>query len=111
MLRYAARRTSDLVSERQALLVGAQMKKSANVALAAGVLVMASGVSASAQGLSAVSLIWHSSVVSYCEGRELTQEEAQGTAIGFSKVWQALRDCQANRAKREAAQAAASKKK
>jgi hypothetical protein len=87
------------------------MKKLAYAALATGSLLAASGAPASAQGFSAVSLIWHSSVVSYCEGRELTQKEAQGTTIGWSSMWQAMRDCQANRAKREAAQAAAAKKK
>jgi hypothetical protein len=91
------------------------MKKMACAAVAAGFVVTASAVPASAQGFSAASLIWHSSVVSYCEGRELTQQEAQGTAIGWSSMWQAMRDCDANRAKRAAAEAqksaAAAKKK
>jgi hypothetical protein len=88
------------------------MKKLAYAALAAGVLMSVSAVPASAQGFSAVTLLWHSSVVSHCEGRELTQAEAQGTAIGWSSMWQSIRDCEANKAKRAAAaQAAAAKKK
>lgn len=87
------------------------MKKFAAIALAGGLFLSTLGTQASAQGFSAVSLIWHSSVVSYCEGRELTQQEAQGTAIGFSSMWKAMRDCQENRAKRQAAQAAQAGKK
>lgn len=78
--------------------------------LAAMALTVWSG-SASAQGVSAFSLIMHSSIVSYCENRELTNEEAAGTAIGFSKMWQAMRDCQANRAKRAGQTAASQQKK
>ena len=73
------------------------------VTLAAGLALAVSSLPASAQGFSAVSLIWHSSVVSYCEDRELTKEEAMGTAVGWSKMWQAMRDCQENRARRAAA--------
>jgi hypothetical protein len=87
------------------------MKSVYAAAFAAGVALIASSIPASAQGFSAVTLLMHSSVVSYCEGRELTQQEAQGTAIGWSTMWQSMRDCQANRAKRDAAQAAAAKKK
>jgi hypothetical protein len=82
------------------------MKKLAGTAFVAGLALMASSPSF-AQGFSAVSVIVHSSVVGYCEGRELTQKEAEGTAIGWSTMWQAMRDCQANRAKRQAAPAAA----
>ncbi len=92
------------------------MRNVAYAALAAGVLVSGSAIPALAQGFSAVTLIWHSAIVSHCEGRELTQAEAQGTAIGWSSMWQAMRDCEANRAKRAAAEAqrtasAAKKKK
>lgn len=79
-------------------------------AFAAGLILSASGVPASAQGFSAATLIWHSAIVSHCEGRELTQKEAQGTAVGWSSMWQAMRDCEANKAKRAAGQAAAKKK-
>jgi hypothetical protein len=87
------------------------MNRMAAIALVAGLAVSASSGIAHAQAGSAVGLIFHSSIVSYCEGRELTQEEAQGTAIGLSSVWKAMRDCQENRAKRQAAAAAAAKKK
>lgn len=87
------------------------MKKFACAALAAGLVSSVAGVPAHAQGFSAFSLIMHSSVVGHCEGRELTKEEAAGTTIGFSSMWKAMRDCQANKAKREAAQTAAKKKK
>jgi hypothetical protein len=83
------------------------MRNVAYAALAAGVLVSGSAISASAQGFSAATLIWHSAIVSHCEGRELTQAEAQGTAIGWSSMWQAMRDCEANKAKRAAAAQAA----
>ena len=43
--------------------------------------------------------------------RFATQEEANKTALGFGDMWKAMRDCQANKAKREAAQAAAAAKK
>jgi len=86
------------------------MKKLACAALAAGFVVSASAVPASAQGFSAFSLIWHSSIVGHCEGRELTQQEAAGTAIGWSSMWQAMRDCEANKAKRAAAAAAPQKR-
>ena len=79
------------------------MKNVAVAALAAGVLVSVSAIPASAQGFSAVTLIWHSAIVGHCEGRELSQAEAQGTAIGWSSMWQAMRDCEANKAKRAAA--------
>ena len=78
------------------------MKKFALAALAAGVVLLASGVPASAQGLSAFSLIMHSSIVARCENRELTSQEAAGTAIGWSSMWKAMRDCRENMAKREA---------
>ena len=81
------------------------MRNVAYAALAAGVLVSASAVPAAAQGFSAVTLIWHSAIVGHCEGRELSQAEAQGTAIGWSSMWQAMRDCEANKAKRAAATA------
>jgi hypothetical protein len=84
------------------------MKKFALAALAAGVVLSMSGVPASAQGLSAFSLIMHSSIVARCENRELTSQEAAGTAIGWSSMWKAMRDCRENMAKREAM---ASKKK
>ena len=86
------------------------MKKFAYAALAAGFVLSVTGVPAHAQGFSAFSLIMHSSVVGHCEGRELTQQEAAGTTIGFSSMWKAMRDCQANKAKRETAQTAAKKK-
>jgi hypothetical protein len=82
-----------------------------SVALAAGCLLAAEAVPASAQGFSAISLIMHSAVVARCEGRELTQEEANMTALGFSGMWQAMRDCRENMAKREAAAAAAAAKR
>jgi hypothetical protein len=78
------------------------MKKFALAALAVGVALSASGVPASAQGLSAFSLIMHSSIVARCENRELTSQEAAGTAIGWSSMWKAMRDCRENMAKREA---------
>ena len=81
------------------------------MALAAGLSLSVSSVPASAQGFSAVSLIMHSSIVGRCEGRELTQQEATRTAIGFSDMWRAMRDCRANMARREAAVAAAAAKK
>jgi hypothetical protein len=84
------------------------MKKFALAALAVGIVVAVSGIPASAQGLSAFSLILHSSIVSRCENRELTSQEAAGTAIGWSSMWKAMRDCRENMAKREAM---ASKKK
>jgi hypothetical protein len=84
------------------------MKKFALAAVAAGIVFSASGVPASAQGLSAFSLIMHSSIVARCENRELTSQEAAGTAIGWSSMWKAMRDCRENMAKREAM---ASKKK
>ncbi|MCC6948858.1 MAG: hypothetical protein IT539_13910 [Bradyrhizobiaceae bacterium] len=87
------------------------MKRFAAIALAGGFVLSAFSSPASAQGVSAVGLIFHSSVVGYCEGRELTQEEAAKTAIGFSDMWKAMRDCQENRAKRQAAQAAQAAKK
>jgi hypothetical protein len=87
------------------------MRSSAAIVLAAGLALSASSGSAFAQAGSAIGLIFHSSVVSYCEGRELSQEEAAKTAIGFSDMWKAMRDCQENRAKRQAAQAAAEAKK
>jgi hypothetical protein len=82
------------------------MKKLAYAALAAGVLTSVSAATAQAQGFSAGTLLWHSAIVSHCEGRELTAAEAQGTAIGWSSMWQAMRDCEANKAKRAAAAAA-----
>lgn len=87
------------------------MNKVAAVAFAAGLVLAAGSAPAFAQAGSAVGLIFHASIVSYCEGRELTQDEAQGTAIGLSSVWKTMRDCQANRAKREAAAAAAASRK
>jgi hypothetical protein len=87
------------------------MKKVLGAAVAAVFVLSISASSASAQGFTAFSLIGHASIVSYCENRELTKEEAAGTAIGFSSVWKAMRDCQANRAKMQAAQAAPSAKK
>lgn len=81
------------------------MKKVAYAALAAGVLMSVSAAPASAQGFSAVTLIWHSAIVGHCEGRELTAAEAQGTAIGWTSMWQAMRDCEANKARRAAAAA------
>jgi len=87
------------------------MKSIVGVALAAGLALSVSSIPASAQGFSAFSLIMHSSVVGHCEGRELTQEEANKTALGFGDMWKAMRDCQANKAKREAAQASAAAKK
>ena len=81
------------------------MRNVAYAALAAGVLVSGSAIPALAQGFSAVTLIWHSAIVGHCEGRELSQAEAQGTAIGWSSMWQAMRDCEANKAKRAAATA------
>ena len=81
------------------------MRNVAYAALAAGVLVSGSAIPALAQGFSAVTLIWHSAIVSHCDGPELTQAEAQGTAIGWSSMWQAMRDCEANKAKRAAATA------
>jgi hypothetical protein len=87
------------------------MKKVLSVALAAGFVSVAGAVPASAQGFSALSLIVHSAVVARCEGRELTQQEANMTALGFSGMWQAMRDCRENMAKREAAAAAAAAKK
>jgi hypothetical protein len=84
------------------------MKKFVLAAVAAGIVFSASGVTASAQGLSAFSLIMHSSIVARCENRELTSQEAAGTAIGWSSMWKAMRDCRENMAKREAM---ASKKK
>ncbi len=80
-------------------------------AMLAGLGLAVSGGAASAQGFSAISLIWHSSVVGYCEGRELTHEEAARTAIGFSGMWKAMRECRENRAKAAAAQARAAKAK
>jgi hypothetical protein len=88
---------------------GDNMKAILAAAFSAGLILAASSISASAQGFSAVTLLMHSSVVSYCEGRELSQKEAQGTAIGWSSMWQSMRDCQTNRAKREATQAAKKK--
>jgi hypothetical protein len=86
------------------------MKKLVFAALAAGVLMSVSAVPVQAQGFSAVTLIWHSAIVGHCEGRELSAAEAQGTAIGWSSMWQSMRDCEANKAKRAAgAQAAAAK--
>jgi hypothetical protein len=86
------------------------MRHVAYAALTVGVLMSVSAHPVQAQGFSAVTLLWHSSIVSHCEGRELTQAEAQGTAIGWSSMWQAMRDCEANKAKRAAAaQAAAAK--
>jgi hypothetical protein len=79
------------------------MKKFACAALSAGFILSVSEIPASAQGVSAFSLIMHSAIVSRCEGRELTQQEAAGTAVGFSSMWKAMRDCQENMAKREAA--------
>lgn len=91
------------------------MKKVAYAALAAGALLTVSAIPASAQGFSAGTLIWHSAIVAHCEGRELSTAEAQGTAIGWSSMWRAMRDCEANKAKRAAAAAkpaaAAAKKK
>jgi hypothetical protein len=78
------------------------MKKFALAVLAAGVVSSASGIPATAQGLSAFSLIMHSSIVARCENRELTSQEAAGTAIGWSSMWKAMRDCRENMAKREA---------
>lgn len=83
--------------------LGASMKKFVCASLAAGFALSMSGVPASAQGVSAFSLIMHSSIVARCENRELTSEEAAGTAIGFSSMWKAMRDCRENMAKREAA--------
>jgi hypothetical protein len=91
--------------------MGSDMSRIAAIALVAALAVCAGSGAAFAQAGSAVGLIFHSSIVSYCEGRELTQQEAQGTAIGLSSMWQTMRDCQANRAKREAAAAAAAAKK
>jgi hypothetical protein len=89
------------------------MKKLAYAAAAAVAVLSASAIPASAQGFSAVTLMWHSAIVGHCEGRELTMAEAQGTAIGWSTMWQSMRDCEANKAKRAAAPkpaAAAAKK-
>jgi hypothetical protein len=85
--------------------MGVHMKRLACAALAAGFVLSFSGVPVSAQGVSAFSLIMHSAVVARCENRELTNEEAAGTAIGFSSMWKAMRDCRENMAKREAAAA------
>jgi hypothetical protein len=39
-------------------------------------------------------LIVHSSIVSKCQNRQLTQEEAQGTALfPFLNIWKAMQDC------------------
>jgi hypothetical protein len=87
------------------------MKKFATSALAGALALSALSTPAFAQAGSAIGLIFHSSVVSYCEGRELTQDEASKTAIGFSSVWKSMRDCQENRAKRLATEAAQAAKK
>jgi hypothetical protein len=79
------------------------MRMIAIAAVAAGFVVAGSSAPASAQGVSAFSLIMHSAIVARCEDRELTAQEAAGTAVGFSSMWKAMRDCRENMAKRQAA--------
>jgi hypothetical protein len=50
---------------------------------------------AAAQAGTGLGLIIHSSIVSKCQNRQLTQEEAQKTVwMPLTTIWQAMRDCQ-----------------
>ncbi|HEY7460179.1 MAG TPA: hypothetical protein VH765_15660 [Xanthobacteraceae bacterium] len=74
------------------------MKKVACAALAATFAVSLSSAPALSQGLG---LIVHSSIVSKCQNRQLTLEEAQRSAIfPFMNIWKALKDCQTASAKK-----------
>jgi hypothetical protein len=76
------------------------MKKIACAAVAASFAVSVSSVPAFSQA-AGLGLIIHSSIVSKCQNRQLTQEEAQGTAIfPFLNIWKAMQDCQKPGAKR-----------
>lgn len=77
------------------------MNKFTFAAVAAAFALSVSSCPASAQAGSAVSLIVHASIVSKCQNRQLTQEEAQKTAIlPFSSIWKAMKDCQTAGAKK-----------
>lgn len=70
------------------------MNKFACVAAAAVFAISVSSVPALAQAGTGLGLIIHSSIVSKCQNRELTQEEANKTIIlPLSSIWQAMRDC------------------
>jgi hypothetical protein len=72
--------------------LGADMKKIACAALAAS-FVSVSSVPAFSQA-GGLGLIVHSSIVSKCQNRQLTLEEAQGTALfPFLNIWRAMQDC------------------
>ncbi|MEX2129614.1 MAG: hypothetical protein WD871_15430 [Xanthobacteraceae bacterium] len=70
------------------------MKKIAYAALAAAFAVSVSAVPAAAQAGTGLGLIIHSSIVSKCQNRQLTQEEAQKTMwFPLTGIWQAMKDC------------------
>jgi hypothetical protein len=69
------------------------MKKLACAALAATFAVSVSNGPAFSQA-AGLGLIIHSSIVSKCQNRQLTTEEAQGTALfPFMNIWKAMQDC------------------
>jgi len=70
------------------------MNKFACVAAAAAFAISVSSVPAFAQAGTGLGLIVHSSIVSKCQNRQLTQEEANKTIIfPLTSIWQAMRDC------------------
>jgi len=76
------------------------MKKIACAALAASFAVSVSSVPAFSQA-AGLGLIVHSSIVSKCQNRQLTQDEAQRTALfPFYNIWKAMKDCQTPGAKK-----------
>jgi hypothetical protein len=69
------------------------MKRIACAAAAAMFAVSISSVPAFSQA-AGLGLIIHSSIVSKCQNRQLTQEEAQGTALfPFLNIWKAMQEC------------------
>jgi hypothetical protein len=69
------------------------MKKIACAVAAATFAISVSSVPAFSQA-AGLGLIIHSSIVSKCQNRQLTQEEAQGTALfPFLNIWKAMQEC------------------
>jgi hypothetical protein len=69
------------------------MKKIVCAVTAATFAISVSSIPAFSQA-AGLGLIVHSSIVSKCQNRQLTQEEAQGTALfPFLNIWKAMQDC------------------
>jgi hypothetical protein len=70
------------------------MNKIVYAALAAAFAVSVSTVPAAAQAGTGLGLIIHSSIVSKCQNRQLTQAEAEKTMwFPLTGIWQAMKDC------------------